>query len=205
MTVYGALDLSPKYVICHESEEHILLAMEALIKSIRDHYVEQFTGFVALLRGEFGSGFGEVKFQIDNCEGLFRHLYCVDFLANNDGSVIVREMQPDRILTFEPFTGSIGEADLEVRALRWDDVIIDHDIQAPVDGLEAWFETWFDPEDKRYDQAAEFSNGIHSLSAYPGRVAVDFGTAEPQAFWDLMRVLLDAGARQIRISCTEGR
>ena len=156
--------------------------MEELIKRIRDHYVEQFKAFVAWQRQELGEGAGEVKFQLNGGEGLFRNLYCVDFVANIDGQASVREMQPDRVLNFAPFTGGIGEADLEVRELRWDDVIIDHDIQTAPNGLESWFDTWFDPEDKRYDPKADLSGCIHSLSVSPGRVMADFGTAPPEAF-----------------------
>ena len=177
--------------------------MEDLIQRIRDHYVEQFRGFVQAQCREFDTGVGEVKIRL-NGEGLSNRLYCIDFLANIDGETVLRELQPDLILTFDPLTGSIGQADLEVLGLKWDDVILEHDLKADVEGLADWFDVWFDPEDKRHDPAAELSLCIHSLSVEPGRLCVDFGTAPPDAFWELMKVLLDAGVTQIRISYTQG-
>ena len=174
--------------------------LNGLFQRVRDHYVEQFRAFVAARQRELGGGVGELKLQINEGEGLFRGLYCVDFYANIDGHATLREMQPDLVLNFDRFTATLGQADLEVVSLRWHDCIVGHDLGASPDGLDEWFKTWFDPEGERYDSAAEFSLCIHSMSNHPGEIAVDLGTAPPDAFWHLMKVLLDAGARRIRIS-----
>lgn len=179
--------------------------MNELIQRIRDHYVEQFKAFVALQRQELQAGTGEVKLQLNIGEGIFRGLYCVDFLAKINGEMAVREMQPDRVLTFEPFHATLGQALFEVSNLRWDDLIVEHDLDVDVMALEDWFDAWFDPEDKRYAAGAEVSRCIHSLSVHPGKITADLGTAPPDTLWHLMKVLLDAGATHIRISCTEGR
>ncbi len=97
--------------------------MNELIQRIREHYVEQLKAFVAWQRQDLEAGAGEVKLQLNGGEGIFRGLYCVDFLATINGEMAVREMQPDRILIFEPFHATLGQALFEVSNLRWDDLI----------------------------------------------------------------------------------
>ena len=177
--------------------------LNGLLQCVRDHYVEQFRVFVAAMQDELGGGVAELKLQIKEGEGLFRGLYCIDFCANIDGQASFREMQPDLVLNFDRFMGTVGQADLEVVSLRWHDINVEHDLEASPGGLDGWFDTWFDPEGTRYDPAAEFSLCIHSVSTEPGKLNVDFGTAPPDAFWHLVKVLLDAGARRIRISGSE--
>lgn len=38
----------------------------------------------------------------------------------------------------------------------------------------------------------------------PNRIGIDFGTAGPEAFWDLLHLLEDAGASHIEISSSRG-
>jgi hypothetical protein len=47
---------------------------------------------------------------------------------------------------------------------------------------------------------APLSFVIHSLLIEPGVIDIDFGTAPPEAFWEMLGLLQSAGARTIRIS-----
>ncbi len=177
--------------------------IEDLIIRVRDHYVEQLRLFVAQQKEACGGlGSAEVKLQIPEPSSLYRGLFCIDFAAKVGEETIFREMQADSFLAFAPVAATIGSAEVVLANLHWNDVIIYHDLGADIVGLDAWFEAWLDPQDARYDEAAEFALCIHSLGIEPGVLTVDFGTAPPDAFWHLMKALTDAGARRFEVDCT---
>lgn len=171
----------------------------AFIARIRDHYVDQFRSFAEHQRANSTSGASEVKLQLGEHSKVFDRLYCADFVKNDGGAIVV-ELQPDSFLSFEPIGGSFGPAALSIDHLRWDDVVIEHDLAAlPAESLSRWFRLWFDPQDERHDETAELSGVIHSLIDQPHSISIDFGTADPEAFWDMLQLLDDAGATRIRI------
>jgi hypothetical protein len=170
------------------------------LSRVRDHYVDQFRAFVKRQLENCSQGAAEVKLELNADSEIFRRLYCVDFIRNDGASKII-ELQPDRVLNFEPITGSVGDAILKIEHVRWDDVLVYHNAQTDFgDALSGWFDTWFDPEDRRYVQGAELGNVIHSLGVRPQLLSVDFGTAEPEAFWELIALLERTGASELRVS-----
>jgi len=172
----------------------------ALVTRVRDHYVDQFSAFANEQRRSCTQGSSEVKFQLSEDSEVFQRLYCVDFIKN-DGDVQAVEFQPENILTFDEVSASFGSAALLIQYLRWDDVVIFHDVQAlPHEKVAEWFRLWFDPDDERHDQDAPLSDVIHSLLIQPSSISVDYGTAAPGAFWDMLELLVDAGATTIRVS-----
>ena len=174
----------------------------ALTSQVRDHYVAQFEAFVAE-QERLHPGGAEIKAQLPG--GTFlRHRICIDYVVKATEQGV--EFQPDKYLRFEPFSGSYGNARLTIEQLRWGDVLIDHDLPAPPERtLDNWFERWFDPDDARFDPDAAVGHIIHSVLIEPGLVSVDFGTAPVEAFWQLLDLLEEAGARKIRVHCTEGQ
>jgi hypothetical protein len=141
-----------------------------------------------------------VKFQLKEHSELFDRLYCVDFIKN-DGPLEIVELLPENILTFEPITGRFGNASLAIKHLRWDDVLIRHDLdELPADRLSKWFQLWFDPEDARHNPDAELSEIIHSMLIQSNCISIDFGTAKPDAFWEILQLLDDAGTAHIEVS-----
>lgn len=176
----------------------------AFVARIRDHYVDQFRAFAAQQRASCKQGAAEVKLEVSGQSGLFDRLYCADFVSN-DGNWEVVELQPESFLKFDAITGSFGKASLSIEQLRWDDVIIRHDLDhVPADALSRWFQHWFDLEDKRQDPTAEVSGVIHSMMLEPRSLFVDFGTATPDAFWDILQLLEDAGAGRLEVSSSRG-
>lgn len=170
------------------------------IPEIREHYLDQFRAFVRTQTQLCAQGAAEVKFDLGEECDLFRQMYCIDFVRN-DGEVDLIELRPDRILTFNPITGTTGKAEWVIERLEWDDVVIYHDLESDLDdALTPWFEKWFDPDDRRYVEGAELGNVIHSLGARGKTIRIDFGTADADAFWELLHVLGDAGASELRIS-----
>lgn len=174
---------------------------EALIAMVREHYLEQFTAFVTSQKQSCEQGASEVKLLLSDESSIFRHLYCVDFIQN-DSEANVIEFAPENVLTFEPMSGSFGTAALVIEHLRWDDIVVHHDAQEPAPGLADWFEKWFDPDDERYVEGGEFGNVIHSLLVQQGIVSADLGSADPEAFWDLLDLLEVAGARNLRVTAS---
>jgi hypothetical protein len=174
--------------------------LPALVARIRNHYVDQFRNFVAQQQASCTRGGPEVKLQLDEQSSLFDRLYCVDFIKNDTALEIV-ELQPEYVLSFEPIVGTFDKASLMIQHLRWDDVLIRHDLDSiPADRLSDWFELWFDPEDSRHDPDAEFSEIIHSMLVQPNCVSIDLGTAKPGAFWEMLQLLEAAGASRIEVS-----
>jgi hypothetical protein len=173
----------------------------AFIARVRDHYVEQFKAFADQQQQDCNAGAAEVKIQLSEQSELFRRMYCVDFLRNENGQRTPVELLPDRFLKFDTLSGSFGAARLVIEHLRWDDVTIYHDLALlPSEAIADWFERWFDPDDRRLDQSAPMSDVIHSLLIQPGVVDIDLGTAPPEAFWEILDVLEQAGAASIRVS-----
>lgn len=135
---------------------------------------------------------------------LFQRLYCVDFVRNDGASEAV-EFQPENILTFEPLTGSFGQAELSIESLRWDDVVFQHDVDhVPPEDLSRWFRLWFDLEDVRRSDAEELSGVVHSMLVKPNAISVDLGTADAEAFWDMLGLIEGAGASRISIVSSKG-
>jgi hypothetical protein len=172
----------------------------AFVARIRDHYVDQFRVFAEQQRASCTRGASEVKLQLSEQSDLFDRLYCADFVKNDDAQEIV-EFQPENIVTFEAIVGTFGKASLSINHLRWDDVLIRHDLDhLPIDDLSHWFQLWFDPEDARHDPNAKLSGIIHSMLLQPNCISIDFGTANPDAFWDILQLLEDAGASCVEVS-----
>lgn len=176
-----------------------------LVTRVQAHYVAQFEAFIAAQRAEPGEGASEIKLSLGSSDGLYRGLYCADFLRREaDGAALMMELRPERRLSFQPLSGVFGAADLTIDALTWDDVMIGHDLGEEVSGLDAWFQHWFDPEDAWQDPSASLSGGIHSLVSTAGLLTTDLGTSEPDAFWSLLETLVAAGARTLKVSASRG-
>jgi len=161
---------------------------------------DQFRSFAEQQRASCTRGESEVKLQLSEQSQLFDRLYCVDFIKNDRTPEIV-ELQPENILTFEPIVGTFGKASLSIEHLRWNDVLIRHDVDAiPSNLMSDWFQLWFDPEDARHDPNTELSGCIHSMLLQAHFITIDFGTANPDAFWGILQLLEDAGASSIEVS-----
>ena len=173
---------------------------QRFLAQIRDHYAQQLLVFIAEQRRNSIRGEAEVKLELEPGSRIFRSLSCADFVRN-DGEPEIIEFTPERILGFEPITATLGNADLEIERLRWDDVAIHHNGRFDAEQtLGGWFDNWFDPDDRRYRAGADLGNVIHSLIVEPGKLSIDFGSAAPDSFWELLDRLERAGATELRIS-----
>jgi hypothetical protein len=167
---------------------------------LRDHYVDQLRAFLAEQRRSSVRGESEVKIELEPGSPFFRSLTCADFVRN-DGEPEIVEFEAKRALTFEPIATSLGNAELKIDTLRWDDVVIHHNGSfdaAKVFG--AWFDKWLDPNDQRFRPGVDLGNVIHALAVEPGKLTIDFGSAAPDAFWELLNIVEGAGATEITVT-----
>ena len=173
---------------------------QLFLSRLRDHYVEQLLIFLAEQRRNFPQGASEVKVELEPGSPIFRSLVCADFVRSQEQPEIM-EFEPDRLLGFDPVTASLGNAELRWEQVRWDDVVLHHNVENDLSQpLNPWFERWFDPDDRRYNPGNDLGNVIHSLAVEPRKLSVDFGTAAPDSFWELLNLLERAGATEIRVS-----
>ena len=170
-----------------------------LIERVREHYLDQFREIVAKQRQACATGTPELKLQLAEGTGLFRDMYCVDFIQD-PAKPRIFHVQPDRHFEFAPIVAYFGGMTVHIVGLKWDSAIITHDkANLQPESLAEWFDRWFDPDDKRYDATAELSGVIHSLGISGQSVSVDFGSAPADAFWSLLQALEAAGATNIQI------
>lgn len=174
------------------------VTFEDFCERVRQHYLGQFRAFVRQQREASETSASEVKIRLNGEGGPFRQLICADLIRGDPPQVVA--LDADKVLEFEPIHTSVGWAKLTVEHLRWDDVLVLHDARKPLKAIDRWFDRWFDPEGKRFDEEAEFSDTIHSLTVAPQRVSVDFGSAPARALVELLRLIEKQGARNIRIN-----
>ena len=175
------------------------MKLAAFFAKVRDHYVDQFSEFVAREQASCKQGHAEVKFRIPEPTRLYERLVCVDF-ATNDAGVEVKFFKPELMLNFHPITGGWRAMRFQIEALRWDSVVIHHNCpEIPDSDLKDWFARWFDPQDLRHDPAAKFGFVVHSLSVERGRLEIDLGTAPTDALSDMFNLLERSGTTFVRI------
>jgi hypothetical protein len=174
------------------------------VQGVRKHYLDQFLAFIAELRQCGTDGSPELKLKLKSDVGQpYKDFYCIDFAAD-PGKPRLIEFQPDRYLTFAPIAFTLGGMSVRIVAFRWNDIIIRHDKpDLRPECFAEWFETWFDPDDKRHDPTVEPSGVIHAFGASEQSVSADLGSAPADAFWSLLETLEKAGVKNIQISHTE--
>lgn len=178
-----------------------------LISLARQLYVDQLVGFLRSQFAKFPEGAAEVPTERLSNSQLYGAHYRIDFVTTikgkADASVVV-ELVPDQQLEFDPIEGTAGATEVRMEKLSWDDVEIVHDIPGDMaPRLKDWFEQWYDPDERRIVKGATRPpDVIHSLGIYPGALVIDFGTASTDAFWSLIAILRDAGAKRLLIRDT---
>lgn len=169
------------------------------VERVREHYVAQFRTFIESMRDDGAPGAGEVVLQLSEASGVFGRRYRIDYVRQAERPEI-KEFYPGQFVAFEPFTIEFGGTKASFEQLYWNDVVIRHDLlMTPQDGLELWFQRWFDPEEERRAPDPALAEAMHSVIVRPGAITIDFGTAEAEALWALLAVLEGAGAMTIAI------
>jgi hypothetical protein len=173
-----------------------------IINLARKTYLDEFAGFVRKHAARFKPGAAEVATTRTGETLLLGGHYRIDFVGQDGDTSRAIELVPDnRVRIDTPLDGMSGPMRVRVEQIVWDDVEITHDLPGDITArLQPWFDHWYDPNDKRSAASAGgITDVIHSLGVYPGQLVVDFGTASASAFWALIAVLRDAGAKTVVI------
>ncbi len=176
------------------------MEFEELLELARDSYVGQFADFVDRQAVLFGKGAAEVKLQISGDSEYYRNYFCADFGSGEDDGHII-ELAAEEEVTFDPVEVSLGNMDMTINRLVWNDItIVSNDRTLLAGDFAEWFETWFDPEETSFDPDTRFSACIHSLKVDSTQVTVDFGTAPVTALADLLMRFESLGCQSLTVS-----
>jgi hypothetical protein len=173
---------------------------EELLELARDSYVDQFADFVDRQTATHLKGAAEVKLQISGDSEFYRNYFCADFSSNDDDGQIV-ELAAEEEVTFDPVEVSLGDMEMIVSRLAWNNItIVSNDRTLLASDFAEWFETWFDPEESSFDPDTRFSACIHSLAVTSSQATVDFGTAPVTALADLLMLFENLGCKSLTVS-----
>lgn len=175
-------------------------SFRALVDQAHAYYIGHFRAFVTEERKLSPRNGTELKYSVmENRRGLFAGKAVLDFMHIEPKKRPV-ECAPMDSAGLVPFTSTYRDMAVLVTALRWDGLTIASNVAAfdPA-RLHPWFESWFDPEDRQADPAAEFSGRIHKLVLFPKSLYIDLGTAPPAALWEMLDLLIAAGATKVSI------
>lgn len=172
----------------------------AFVTRVRDHYVDQFRAFAKQQRASCTVGAAEVKLQLSKQNGLLDRLYCANFIKSDAVQEVV-QLQPENLLAFEQIAGTFAKVPRSIERLRWDDVLIRHNFdEVPHGQISRWFQLWFDPNDVRHEPSADLSGIIYSVLLQLNCISIDLGSADPNAFWDMLHLLEGSGVTSLKIS-----
>ncbi len=176
---------------------------QEVVELARRTYLEELARFVMAQAGNFPRGLAEAATLRPENQTLFRGHYRVDFVGQtSDGAMVPLDVIAKRQMQMaSPREGLAGGMKVRIEALAWDDVEISHDATGDVlAALGPWFETWYDPSDRRRPaDPGRPADVIHWVGIGDNMLLVDFGSAPPGAFWALVEVLREAGATSLTI------
>ena len=174
--------------------------LETYLERVRTYYFDHFRTFIARQKANCVLGGPEVKFELSGSDAVFRHLYCADFVKNDDGATDIVEFQPERRLDLAPLNTEFGFMDLKVDAFSWDKLVVEW---APnvlsAQALNDWFEHWFDLSGRRRDRDSEFAECIHCVVLTDGSLTIDLGTAPIDAVLSLLETMEQEGVERVRL------
>ena len=176
-----------------------------LAAAARETYVAFFAGMVEATVEPGVEGMSEVGVDLED-PGFLGGLYRFDLVLRlpDDRAVSLDfAMEVPHGQDLPAFAEQVGALTLHVFRLRWDDVVLHHDLpDLPEDALEGWFERWFNVHEPEGEDEPFPSDRLHSASVAPGAVSVDFGTAPSAALVELVSLLEAAGAKAVQIDAS---
>lgn len=175
----------------------------------REYYVSQYQQAVVEYREKYQPGEPEVLLEIGGRENLppMFSLYRVDLASGAVDPPNFTEFNLNAIPRGVTTTYTFEGIDIELSPIAWNGVEItgpQFDPASPA--FDAWMRTWLDPDETAASDEYGLGTYVYSVT-YPeeignGKVtfSVDFGTAEPDSFIELVGVLSSFGATYLRVS-----
>ena len=182
-----------------------------ILTEYRDHYVEPYHQAIVEYQEKYQPGGPEVLFEIGGREQLppvFR-LFRADLASGAVDPPNFTEVNLDSLPRGITGVYELGDMRIELSPIAWNGAEF---CSAPFDpdapSFREWANRWIDVEETREDDEYGLGGYVHSVT-YPtvtdeGQMvfSVDFGSAEPIALLELVRVLADMGLEEVKIQST---
>jgi hypothetical protein len=152
------------------------------------------------------SGVREVMLELNNDEPIRQFkLYRLDHYDQVDGEPMPTELNSDKYLDFEPIEYNYGELIIELNPFYWNGCeFILKTNSSENEWLIEWTKKWIDEADEKHEGSDGLTGVIHSvtkpeLSADTFSFSVDFGSADIEAFLDLINEIYLQEIKSLRI------
>ena len=125
---------------------------------------------------------------------------CADFVRN-DGEPAIVEFIAGRALGFDPISTKLGQADLAIEpevgmtSSSATAMPLTPSSCSAVGSTNGWTQMT-----SATGLNVDLGSVVHALAVEPHKLTVDFGSAAPDAFWELLNLLESAGATEIAIT-----
>ncbi len=175
------------------------MELGAFLEALSTNYVAQYESVWSEPQSKNAESFPQIALEISG--GTFKNLYVADFVVWNDAVQSIVEVTPadDTYLQGGPFL--YGSISLRFESVSWDGVrfTIEPEL-ATLPEFEMWFDRWIDLEGVHRIENSKRASVIHSVSLDENVIDVDFGTAPPKAFLELLDVFAANGVTQISVA-----
>lgn len=155
---------------------------------------------------EKASGVRELLLELNNDEPIRQFkLYRLDHYDQVDGESKPTELNSGKYLDFEPIEYNYGELTIELNPFFWNGCEFILKTNSPKNKwLIEWTKKWIDEADDKQEGANGLTGVIHSvtkpeLSADTFSFSVDFGSADIEAFLDLINEICLQDIKSLRI------
>jgi hypothetical protein len=174
----------------------------------REYYITEYQQSVVEYREKFQPGGPEVLLEVggrENLPPLFR-LYRVDLASGAVDPPNLTDFNLDILPSGRTTTYTVEGVIIELSPIAWNGVEITGPAFDPTTpAFEAWMSRWIDPDETRDSDEYGLGSYIHSVT-YPEEIgdskatfSVDFGTAGPDSFIELVGVLSGLGATHLQV------
>ena len=181
--------------------------VDALVE-YREHYVAQYQQAVVEYREKYQPGGPEVLLEVGGREHLpplFR-LYRIDLASGAVDPPNLTDFNLNELPSGITTTYTIEGVDIELSPIAWNGVEITGPVFDPTSpAFEAWMTAWIDPDETKDSDEYGLGAYVHSVT-YPEEIgddqatfSVDFGTAGPDSFIELIGVLSGFGATYLKV------
>lgn len=176
---------------------------QELVQQIRDHYVDLYRRAVGRWTEKYPDA--EVEAFVEGKPSVFaRGRWRADLLADEDGAPKIIEVNPEEFVSDKRTTIVWNGLTLEMSPMHWNSVELLVDGPTPNDShpLYDWVDQWLDAQERRIAASPKLGSVIHSVLSPKSAesrwsTAVDFGSAEPEAFWSLLSLLRESEAPRV--------
>lgn len=179
-----------------------------VLAEYREHYITRYRQAVVEYREKYQPGVPELLLEVggrENLPPLFR-LYRIDLAGGAVDAPNLTDVNLNELPSGETTTYTIEGVDIELSPIAWNGVEVTGPAFDPTNpAFEAWMTAWIDPDETKESDEYGLGDYVHSVT-YPEGVgedkasfSVDFGSAGPDSFIELVKVLSGFGATYLQV------